>query len=277
MKIGYFITVRLKSTRLKNKVLLDLNGKSVIDRVIERCKMVNGIDGIVLCTSTNSQDSILFNNALNAKIQFYAGSEDDVLERLLNAAKYYNYDAFVSITADNPLFSIYLSELTIDMYKKENSDFIFTKGLPIGCCPYLLKTQTLEIVNLIKKDKDTEIWGSLVHQPDYFSIGEIIVTNCNYKEKRLTCDYPNDYKLLRAIYSNYYPSSIPRVQDVFDLFDNKPYLLEINSIHKQKQLSNEKFCEIANLFKTKKDKVFEFAEKMNITLCPGLKTWEIEI
>ena len=44
MKIGFFITARLKSSRLKRKVLLDLNGKTLIDRVIERAKKVNGIE-----------------------------------------------------------------------------------------------------------------------------------------------------------------------------------------------------------------------------------------
>ncbi len=98
MKIGFFITARLKSSRLKHKILLDLNGKSVLDRVIERCKATPGIDGVVLCTSTNPQDSILYQSALKNEIQFYPGSEDDVLNRLLSAAEYYHYDAFISIT-----------------------------------------------------------------------------------------------------------------------------------------------------------------------------------
>jgi spore coat polysaccharide biosynthesis protein SpsF len=36
MKIGFFITARLKSTRLKKKILLDLEGQSVLGHVIER-------------------------------------------------------------------------------------------------------------------------------------------------------------------------------------------------------------------------------------------------
>ena len=83
MKIGFFITARLKSTRLKRKILLDLNGKSVLDRVIERAKQVKGIDGVVLCTSINPQDSELYKNALSNQIEFFAGSEDDVLISLV--------------------------------------------------------------------------------------------------------------------------------------------------------------------------------------------------
>ncbi len=36
MRIGFLITARLKSTRLKQKILLDLNGKLVLDRVFDR-------------------------------------------------------------------------------------------------------------------------------------------------------------------------------------------------------------------------------------------------
>ena len=100
MKVGFFITARLKSSRLKQKILLELNRRSVIDRVIERAKNVIGTDGVVLCTSTNPQDSVLYQNALKNKIQFYAGSEKDVLKRLLDAAEYYDYDAFMQSLYD---------------------------------------------------------------------------------------------------------------------------------------------------------------------------------
>ena len=42
MKIGFLITARLKSTRLKLKILKPLNGYSVIERVIQRSKEVKG-------------------------------------------------------------------------------------------------------------------------------------------------------------------------------------------------------------------------------------------
>ena len=202
MKMGFFITARLKSTRLKQKILLPLNGKPIIDRVIERAKSVRGIDGVILCTSINPQDSLLYDFALKNGIQFYAGSEDDVLKRLLDAAHYYNYDAFVSITADNPLFSIYTAELISNWYNTESFDFIFSRGLPIGCNPYLIDRQALDIAIFMKNETDTEIWGPFVYQPEFFKIGELIVTNSPFKEeKRLTCDYSEDYKLLQSIYN----------------------------------------------------------------------------
>ena len=76
MKIGFFITARLKSERLKLKILLDLNGKTVLDRVIERCKSTPGIDDVILCTSRNSQDSLLYDYALKHNIEFDSKTEN---------------------------------------------------------------------------------------------------------------------------------------------------------------------------------------------------------
>lgn len=263
MKIGFFITARLKSSRLKQKILLDLNGKSVIDRVIERAKKVRGIDGVVLCTSTNPQDSVLYENALDNKIMFFAGSEDDVLDRLLSAAEYYGYDAFVSITADNPLFSIHTSNLIVDMYKKDKFDFINTKGLPIGCGTYLLDVKALKIANFMKQQSDTEIWGPFINRPDFFNVADLVVKNSPFDEKfRITLDYPEDYDFLRNIFKNFEKRSIPELLDVFDLFLEDPDLLEINKMHKQFMPKKEVLERIDKEFEDNKEKAIEFSLKI---------------
>ena len=75
-----------------------------MQRVIDRCKATAGVDGVVLCTSDHPQDAILYDYALENRIYFYPGSQSDVLQRLEKAAIYFGFDAFLSITADNPLF-----------------------------------------------------------------------------------------------------------------------------------------------------------------------------
>ncbi len=70
MKIGFLITARLKSKRLPKKLLLPLNGYSVIERVIQRAKKVVDPENIILCTSTFNQDLPLTIKATNNNI-FY--------------------------------------------------------------------------------------------------------------------------------------------------------------------------------------------------------------
>lgn len=270
MKIGFFITARLKSSRLKQKILLDLNGKSVINRVIERAKKVVGIDGVVLCTSTNPQDSVLYSNALSNNIQFFAGSEDDVLKRLSDAAKYYGYDAFVSITADNPLFSIYSSNLLVDMYKKEPYDFISTKGLPIGCGTYLLDVKALMVVNYMKQQSDTEIWGPYINRPDFFNVADMIIENSPFNEKiRITLDYSEDYQFINSVYKRFSVNSTPSLASVFDLLLSESDLMELNKDKKQLMPSKEELLLISNQFQQNKSKAITYAKTIDKVLRPN--------
>ena len=82
MKIGFLITARLKSSRLKLKLLKPLNGFSVIERVIQRAKQVEECSDIVLCTSRSNQDLPLIRIANKNNIYYYNGSSEDVLQRI---------------------------------------------------------------------------------------------------------------------------------------------------------------------------------------------------
>ncbi|MCD4819042.1 MAG: NTP transferase domain-containing protein [Candidatus Cloacimonetes bacterium] len=278
MKIGFFITARLKSSRLKHKILLDLNGKPIIHRIIERCKATPGIDGVVLCTSTNPQDSLLYDFAVKNDIQFWAGSEDDVLERLLAAAEYFGYDAFVSITADNPLFSIYTSQLLVDWNKRDNFDFIFTKGLPIGVGTYFINCKALKIANYMKKESNTEIWGPFVNRDDFFHIGELVVTNSPYKEeRRITCDYPEDYALFQKIYSAYEYNTVPKVQMYLSFLKDNVTLWDINSMHKQLMPTVKALEDINSNFDSMINIGKDYAHEINHKLIPKKEIMRIEL
>jgi len=270
MKIGFFITARLKSSRLKRKILLDLNGKTVLDRVIERAKKVKGIDGIVLCTSTHPQDTELLKNAEINKIDSFRGSEDDVLNRLLGAAKKYNYDAFVSITADNPLFSICTTDTIVQMYRDKKYDFIYTKGIPIGCGTYMVDVKALEVVNFMKQQSDTEIWGPYINRPDFFNVAELNIKDSFFNDKlRITLDYPEDYEFFKKIHEYFNINDIPSLINVFDVLNANPNILKINESRKQFFLPEKVIDKINKEFDKRKDQAIIFAKKINKELNPS--------
>ncbi len=277
MKTGFFITARLKSSRLKNKILLDLNGKTILDHVIERCKIVAGVDDVVLCTSTNSQDSILYDFALKHKIKFFAGSEVDVLKRLSDAAEYYQFDAFLSITADNPLHSFHIARLMLDSYKKETADFIYTKGLPIGIAPYMLNSNAVKVAIEMKQNMDTEIWGPFINRPDFFNVREFFVKNSPYDEKyRLTCDYPNDYKLIRNL-TKLSKSTNITIHETIEILQEHSYLWDINKSVEQVQVNAYILKKIRQVFNENEKVGEKFAQKINKRLDPNFEQITIEL
>lgn len=79
MSVLILITARLKSTRLPKKAIKLIKGRSLICHLIDRLKMAEKVDGIVLCTSPMVQDDPLAEIATQEKIDCFRGDPDDVL------------------------------------------------------------------------------------------------------------------------------------------------------------------------------------------------------
>lgn len=229
MQIGFLITARLKSSRLPLKILKDLHGKTVIERIIDRAKEINNISEIVICTSTNTQDKPLIDIAKRNEIYYFLGDEDDVLQRLFDAAKFFELDYFLGITADNPLFSIYHSNLIVDEIKRNRHDFIKLDGLPLGAATFGMKVKALETVCKIKTLVNTEIWGYLIDRPEIFDVKTIKVDGkLNRPELRLTLDYQEDYELINNIYRNVPFQEVLNLYSVVDYLDKNPEVAKLN-------------------------------------------------
>jgi len=229
MKIGFLITARLKSERLPLKIIKDLNGKTVIERLIDRIKEIKDITDIVLCTSTNSRDKPLVDIAQKNNIYYFNGDEEDVLKRLLNAAKFFKLDYFLGITADNPLITIRYSNLIVDEIRRDKYDFIKLEGLPLGVATYGMKVKALEVICKFKTIINTEIWGYLIDRPEIFDIKTIkIADKLNRSELRLTLDYDEDYELIRNIYFYVPFKKVLNLYNVIDYLDKNPEIAKIN-------------------------------------------------
>jgi len=278
MKIGFLITARLKSTRLPFKILKDLNGKTVIERVIERAKEINGISDIVLCTSPNPQDRSLIDVADKNNISYFLGDENDVLKRLLDAATMHKLNYFLGITADNPLFSIRYSNLIVDLIKKKQYDFIKLKGLPLGTATYGMKLKALKTVCTVKTIVDTEIWGYLIERPEVFDIKVInIKGKLNRPEIRLTLDYQEDYELMNNIYSNMTFKKILNLEKVIDYLDRNPKIAQINKRCIQRDLDERIKKKIDRNFKENLEEIKKIKNKIYKTGIEFEKKGELKL
>jgi spore coat polysaccharide biosynthesis protein SpsF len=257
MKIGFLITARLKSSRLKLKILKPLNGFSVIERVIQRAKQVKECKDIVLCTSRLNQDLPLMRIAKDNDIYYYNGSSEDVLQRLLDAAELFKMDYFVGITADNPLFSIYHANIISELIKSDDSlDFVFTKDMPIGTNMYGISTKALKTVCKIKQEADTEIWGYLINRPEIFNVRKINVDNkYKFKNYRMTLDEIDDYKFFNKLYNMFPKDSIIDLLDAYQCLQKNPEIVAINSAVVQKDLDMDTKKRISKFYEDNKDKI----------------------
>ncbi len=230
MKVGFLITARMKSTRLPKKLTLEVNGRHIIRCMIDRLKLSQFVDDIIICTSTNPQDDILEEIAGEEGIKVFRGSEDDVIQRLYEASKYYNLDYVLNITADCPLVSFEYIDIILENYKDTEADLIRTQGLPHGLFLYGLKVDAMKKVCEVKDKNDTEVWGKYFTDTGLFHVLDIeIPENLKRPDYRLTLDYPEDYEFFKRVYTHFgndtYRTSL---YELIDYLDNHPEIVQVN-------------------------------------------------
>lgn len=264
VKIGFLITARLKSTRLKYKILKQLNGYSVIERIIQRAKKVKKCDDIVLCTSHYSQDLPLVKIAKENKVYYYNGSPEDVLQRLLEAAELFEMDYFIGITADNPLFSIHHANILSRKIRSDKSiDYIYTSGLPIGANIYAIKTKALKVVCKVKEEVDTEIWGNLINQPKIFNVKRVDVEKKYLNnEYRMTLDEISDYKFLSRIYKMFPKDGVVDILETYRYLEKNPKVSSLNKMVVQKDLDNDTKKRISDFYKKNHKMILNLKKKI---------------
>ena len=71
------IEARMGSSRLPGKVLMDINGKPAIQRLVDRLRKCRSLDDIVVATTVNKGDDSLVRWCEGYGVAFFRGSDDD--------------------------------------------------------------------------------------------------------------------------------------------------------------------------------------------------------
>jgi len=240
------IQARISSTRLTGKVLLPILGKPIILHIFERLKFSKKIDKICISTSDQKSDDPLVEFAQKNGIAYHRGSEKNLVERHLGAARKFNANAVVRITADCPLVDPDIVDQIIDVYEKNlDVDFVSNTKIrtyPVGLDVELIPTKTLE--RLLPISDNTIFYEYFIsmyiyeHSKKFKSLG-IQLEHPNLL--RWTLDYPEDYEFLKQIFSHLYKDDkVFHMNDIMSLLETKPELISINSMHNS-QFSHLKY------------------------------------
>ncbi|HBR22008.1 MAG TPA: hypothetical protein DD713_05495, partial [Nitrospiraceae bacterium] len=101
-KVIGVITARMASTRLPGKVLQKMAGKSVFAHHAERMNHVKGLDGVFLATSIDPLNKELIEEAKRLNCGWYAGAEQDIVDRHIKLCERERADAVIRVTCDSP-------------------------------------------------------------------------------------------------------------------------------------------------------------------------------
>lgn len=234
MKISAIIQARMGSTRLPKKTFIDLCGKPLLFHVVERLKYSRYINSIIVATTNLPQDDIIENWAKENCINFFRGSVQNVLNRYYEAAKKFDSDLIVRVTADDPFKDYRIIDHAIETLIENKLDFVcnnnpptYPEGLDVEVLTYNCLKKCYENA---KSNSQKEHVTQYIHQNlDKFKIKNII-SNKNYSNYRWTIDTSEDYVFVNKIYRILYKQdSIFLTEEIYDLLESNKEFLKINS------------------------------------------------
>lgn len=231
MKVVAIVQARMGSTRLPNKVMKLIMGVPMIDLLLARLSKATQIDEIVLATSTDDRNMPLVEHVQQLGYSCVRGSENDVLERYLLAARQTQAEVIVRITGDCPLIDPVLVDQAILQFKSSNVDYLSNTSpatYPDGLDTEVFTLQALERASQESDDPfDHEHVTPYLRKPGLFKTA----AKCNdedWSRLRWTVDEPADFEVVSAIFEHFTPNIHFSWKAVLDLQRNQPDIFVAN-------------------------------------------------
>ncbi len=244
-KVTAIIQARMGSTRLPGKVLMKLEGKTVLQHVIERVKQADMVNDIIIATTLLDHDNPIVEEATKCGVRIYRGSEDDVLSRYYLAAKENRSDVIVRITSDCPLIDPIVVDELVRYYLDNNFDIVtnagadlFNRTYPRGLDTEVFSFDMLEeaYLNAAKPYQREHVTPYLYERSErvfYYK------NNVDLSKYRWTLDTHEDFQLIAFIYKQLYKETNNfYMNDILELFDSHPEIFKINEGVEQKKVCN---------------------------------------
>ncbi|MFH1727668.1 MAG: hypothetical protein ABIA04_04545 [Pseudomonadota bacterium] len=243
MNKSILITVRMGSTRLPNKALMEINGKSTTEHLISRVKRSQKADNIILCTTHLPEDDILGEIAKNNNISCFRGPVEDKLERWNGACRMYDIEFFVTADGDDLFCEPMLIDLAFDQYEKYKFDFVESSQVICGAFTYGISSKALKEVCEIKDSEDTEMMWTYFKDTGLFKIQELeSVDPIFYRDDiRMTLDYKDDFEFFKRIIEHY-ESKDDKYYNLYDIIkylDANPEIIKINQYLQKEWKANQ--------------------------------------
>ena len=228
------VQARMGSSRLPGKVMREILGKPLLWHLVNRLKWSKLLNKIVIATTDKAKDKPILKLARELGLDSFAGSEDDVLDRYYQAAKKFNAEVVVRITADCPLIDPELVDKIVRHYleNRDRLDYV-ASGLtyPDG----IVETEVFSFAALDKAWQEARLASEREHVTSYIRKNPLLFRTATVENKedlsfmRLVVDDEKDFQLVTAIFENLYKDGeIFHLNDILEFLSKRPELLELS-------------------------------------------------
>lgn len=231
MKTVAIIQARMGSTRFPGKVLSKIGGLSMLEIIYNRLNRANKIDKIIIATTTSSKDNKIENLCIDKNMDFYRGSEENVLDRFYKAAKIFKADTVVRITADCPLVDPGLVDEAINLFYRNDVDYLSNVNPPTY--PDGFDIEVFNINALAEAHENAQNKFELEHVTSYIrenkAMSHFSMNNSkNLSNIRLTVDQPQDLLVIKELFKHFSPNIYFSFKEVIRVYDSDADFFKYN-------------------------------------------------
>jgi spore coat polysaccharide biosynthesis protein SpsF len=227
------IEARMGSSRLPAKTLMPVyNQMSLLECVVTRFRKCKSIEDVVVATTVEANDDLIADWCEKNKVSYFRGSENDVLHRVVSAAKTYSADAIVQMGADSAYLDPELIDMLVAKYRSGDYDYVSNDlklTYPLGVYGHVVKLSKLDELNkratLSEKDRSDVVRFIFEHQDQYKLLNIEAPAEFRFPELRLTIDYPEDMEQAQAVYKHFNGVDFS-IRDLLKLYQQRPEIFE---------------------------------------------------
>jgi spore coat polysaccharide biosynthesis protein SpsF len=216
--------------------MAEANGRPMLELMVERLRFVPELDEIVIATTVNASDDAVVALAKRIGAGIWRGSENDVLKRVLDAAKAHRADVIVELTGDCPLIDPLIVSDVVRRYRESGADYasnVLKRTYPIGMDTQVFATSVLEDAARRTLDSADHEHVSLYiyRHPEFYSLLNVPAPADETRpDLRLTLDTPEDLAVIRATFAALRPrrADFP-LADIIRFIDQNPEVAALNA------------------------------------------------
>ena len=177
----------------------------MLTRVMRRVGRARTLDSVVVATSSTAADDAIAALAAAEGWPLERGSETDLLDRYLQAARAHEADVVVRVTSDCPLIDPAVIDLTVDAFMASGVDYASNvlppRTFPRGLDVEVIARSVLERVG--REDRDPALREHatpyIYGHPESFRLLRVPAED-DHSDQRWTVDTPEDLALIVRIY-----------------------------------------------------------------------------
>lgn len=231
MRTVAIVQARMGSTRLPNKVLKPIGGVPMIELLLTRLARANQLDQIVVATADDPRNQPLADHVRKLGYHCHLGSETDVLDRYVGAARQARADVVVRITGDCPLVDPDLVDQAIMRFKSSEVDYLSNTSPPTY--PDGLDVEVFTVAALETAWQETRKPFDREHVTPYLrEQGRFTQASLNNSENlsdlRWTVDEAADFEVIEKVFQHFSPDTAFSWPQVLQLQRSHPAIFQAN-------------------------------------------------